>query len=55
MAAVLAMVSNIAVNETRWAALRATTALLVLPAVAAVALGTVLAPLPPGPPTPCSS
>jgi uncharacterized membrane protein YccC len=44
MAAVLAMVSNIAVNETAVERLRVTTALLVLPATAAVALGTVLAP-----------
>jgi len=44
MAAVLAMVSNIAVKETDIARLRVTTALLVLPATAAVALGTVLAP-----------
>ena len=38
------MVSNIAVNETAVERLRVTTALLVLPATAAVALGTVLAP-----------
>jgi uncharacterized membrane protein YccC len=44
MAAVLAMVSNIAVNETAIERVRVTTALLVLPATAAVALGTVLAP-----------
>jgi len=44
MAAVLAMVSNIAVNETAVERLRVTTALLLLPATAAVALGTVLAP-----------
>jgi fusaric acid resistance family protein len=44
MAAVLAMVSNIAVNETAVERVRVTTALLVLPATAAVALGTVLAP-----------
>lgn len=44
MAAVLAMVSNIAVNETAIGRIRVTTALLVLPATAAVALGTVLAP-----------
>jgi uncharacterized membrane protein YccC len=44
MAAVLAMVSNIAVNETAVRRIRVTTALLVLPATAAVALGTVLAP-----------
>ncbi len=46
MAAVLAMVSNIAVNETAVHRVRLTTALLVLPAMAAVALGTVLAPHP---------
>ena len=44
MAAVLAMVSNIAVNEIAVNRVRVTTALLVLPAMAAVALGTVLAP-----------
>ena len=44
MAAVLAMVSNIAVNETAVERIRVTTALLVLPATTAVALGTVLAP-----------
>jgi uncharacterized membrane protein YccC len=44
MAAVLAMVSNIAVNEAAVERIRVTTALLVLPATAAVALGTVLAP-----------
>jgi uncharacterized membrane protein YccC len=44
MAAVLAMISNIAVNETSVHRIRVTTALLVLPAAAAVALGTVLAP-----------
>ncbi len=44
VAAVLAMVSNIAVNETSLGRLRATTALLVLPAAAAIALGTLLAP-----------
>ena len=44
MAAVLAMVSNIAVNETAVGRIRVTTALLLLPAMAAVALGTVLAP-----------
>ena len=44
MAAVLAMVINIAVNETAVERVRVTTALLVLPATAAVALGTVLAP-----------
>ena len=44
MAAVLAMVSNIAVNEIAVHRVRVTTALLVLPAMAAVALGTVLAP-----------
>ena len=44
MAAVLAMVSNIAVNEAAVERIRVTTALLVLPATTAVALGTVLAP-----------
>jgi len=44
MAAVLAMVSNIAVNEIAVGRVRVTTALLVLPAMAAVAIGTVLAP-----------
>ena len=44
MAAVLAMVSNIAVNETAPHRIRVTTALLVLPATAAVALGTALSP-----------
>ncbi|MDT7552699.1 MAG: hypothetical protein QOI16_1235, partial [Pseudonocardiales bacterium] len=44
MSAVLAMVSNIAVNENVIGRLRATTALLILPAAAAVSLGTVLAP-----------
>ncbi len=44
MAAVLAMISNVAVNETAVQRIRVTTALLVLPAMAAVALGTVLAP-----------
>ena len=43
MSAVLAMVSNIAVNEPLIGRLRATTALLILPAAAAVSLGTVLA------------
>ena len=46
MAAVLAMVSNIAVNETAIGRLRGTTALLVFPAVGAVAVGTLLAPYP---------
>ncbi|HEY0812307.1 MAG TPA: FUSC family protein, partial [Pseudonocardia sp.] len=44
MSAVLAMISNIAVNEPDIHRLRVTTALLVVPAVAAVSLGTVLAP-----------
>lgn len=44
MSAVLAMISNIAVNETVLSRLRATTAWLLLPAAAAVSLGTVLAP-----------
>jgi uncharacterized membrane protein YccC len=44
MSAVLAMISNITVNETALSRLRTTTALLLLPAAAAVALGTVLAP-----------
>jgi uncharacterized membrane protein YccC len=42
MSAVLAMVSNIAVNENVIGRLRVTTALLILPAAAAVSLGTVL-------------
>ncbi|MDT7574600.1 MAG: hypothetical protein QOH17_933, partial [Pseudonocardiales bacterium] len=44
MSAVLAMVSNIAVNENVIGRLRVTTALLIVPAAAAVSLGTVLAP-----------
>ncbi|MEJ3655215.1 FUSC family protein [Actinomycetes bacterium KLBMP 9759] len=44
ISAVLAMVSNIAVNEPELARLRVTTALMVLPATCAVAAGTLLAP-----------
>ncbi|WP_232663386.1 FUSC family protein [Pseudonocardia sp. TRM90224] len=44
ISAVLAMVSNIAVNEPELARLRVTTALMVLPAACAVAAGTLLAP-----------
>lgn len=44
MAAVLAMVSNIAVNEGAISRLRTTTALMLVPAVGAVSLGTLLAP-----------
>ncbi|MBA3907234.1 MAG: FUSC family protein, partial [Pseudonocardiales bacterium] len=44
MSAVLAMISNITVNETAISRLRVTTALLLLPAAAAVSLGTLLAP-----------
>ncbi len=44
MAAVLAMIGNIAVNEAVLARLRATTALMLIPAVGAVSLGTLLAP-----------
>ena len=44
IAAVLAMISNLAVNEPSLARLRATTALMAVPALVAVAAGTLLAP-----------
>ncbi|MGI5130938.1 FUSC family protein [Pseudonocardia sp. CA-107938] len=44
IAAVLAMISNLAVNEPTLPRLRATTALMAPPALAAVAAGTLLAP-----------
>ena len=44
MAAVLSMISNLAVNEPDLARLRVTTALMVAPALVAVTAGTLLAP-----------